>query len=94
MLCCNFLFLLFFPVPQNGTCTGRAACTAPAFDFTFFLTILEKCFGFLPKLSHVSLEDSSTLGSAVDSHGGDYDLQKSNSLAQCYVLHTHGHLLG
>lgn len=34
------------------------------------------------------------LGSAVDSHGGDHDLQKSNSLAQCHILHTHRHLLG
>ena len=48
----------------------------------------------LPKLSHASLEDSSTLGDAVDSHGGEHDLQKSNSLAQCHVLHTHRHLLG
>lgn len=74
----------FSPVPQNCACTGRVAHNTLAFGF--FLTILEKSFGFLPKLSHVLLEDSSTLGNAMDSNDGNHDLWKCNSFAESHIL--------
>lgn len=74
----------FSPVPQNSACTGRVAHNTLAFGF--FLTILEKSVGFLPRPSHVLLEDSSTLGNAMDSRDGNRDLQKCNSFAESHIL--------
>lgn len=76
----------FSPVLQNSACTGRVAHNTLAFGF--FLTILEKSFGFLPRPSHVLLEDSSTHGNAMDSRDGNRDLQKCNSLLKATFSHT------
>lgn len=64
VLQCNFHFL-FFLISSKWYLYRKGSTYQSCFSlFTFFLSfliILEKSFGFLPKLSHASLEDSSTL---------------------------------